>query len=277
MTSQPRVCISFGHRQAKADIWAVEAPEPDKAAVPAKSKSKKARSTAVDNQWTKDLEKRAGKNNCADSGLFGDALIWNFVSYDEDGFTKDELGALKRCTQRCGICGKGRWTYVKDSTGGSTTNARNHMIKNHGAIWDAALRAENRAMGRPEGDPAQPSVADLMTSVSHGPPKLDSLSKREQSFSMEVAYEKLIKWMVISNQPFSEIENDEFLDLITYLRPAIEGKVVKADAIKNRIDHKAHEHRGKLAAYLKVQPAVGPVHFRIPVSAPCTLTASYAH
>jgi hypothetical protein len=39
-----------------------------------------------------------------------------------------------------------------------------------------------------------------------------------KSFSWEKFYEKIIRWVIVSNQPFTEIENEEFIDMMGYAR-----------------------------------------------------------
>lgn len=64
-------------------------------------------------------------------------------------------------------------------------------------------------------------------------------------------YEKLMKWMIISNQPFTEVESEELRDLLVYLKPCM-SELVKADAIKERIMKYGMEKRDHLIEILKV-------------------------
>lgn len=64
----------------------------------------------------------------------------------------------------------------------------------------------------------------------------------------------MIKWFVVSNQPFTEIESEELIAVMTYLRPSLEKHLIKADALKARIMKAAEEQREKLKKYIKVGP-----------------------
>ena len=60
-----------------------------------------------------------------------------------------------------------------------------------------------------------------------------------------------MKWMIISNQPFTEVESEELRDLLVYLKPCM-SELVKADAIKERIMKYGMEKRDHLIEILKV-------------------------
>lgn len=69
---------------------------------------------------------------------------------------------------------------------------------------------------------------------------------------MEGALERLVRWIIVSNQPFTEIENIELRELLIYLRPSIEKELPMADALKERVMHYAAETQVRLANLLAV-------------------------
>lgn len=52
---------------------------------------------------------------------------------------------------------------------------------------------------------------------------------------MDEFYKRLTRWIVTSNQPFMEVENEEFRDMITYLRPALQGHLVRSTVIRDKL------------------------------------------
>ncbi|KAG8940057.1 hypothetical protein FRC04_005661 [Tulasnella sp. 424] len=72
------------------------------------------------------------------------------------------------------------------------------------------------------------------------------------SFNLDTLHEKIVKWITIANQPFTEIESEELLGIFGYLRPAVERWIVKADALKNRIVAASEVQRQRLKDYLQV-------------------------
>ncbi|CAE6479261.1 unnamed protein product [Rhizoctonia solani] len=63
-------------------------------------------------------------------------------------------------------------------------------------------------------------------------------------------YKLLTSWIVTGNQPFTEVENRQFQAMIFYLRPALEGHFVKANAIRTRVVNHGAALRQKTQAYL---------------------------
>lgn len=64
-----------------------------------------------------------------------------------------------------------------------------------------------------------------------------------QEFSQERYRDALIKWIVTSNQPFTEVEQEEFLDLIRTLNPdaiTVSSETVKRDIIE-KFENKVKE------------------------------------
>lgn len=151
----------------------------------------------------------------------------------------DELGKLEKCTLRCGICKKASWVVTKKSAGG-TGNYIDHMTGRHGGVWAKAKRAEAVALGMA----VDGSHQDISTMLVASP-----------SFDFDVFYEKIGRWFVLSNQPFSEIESDELRDLLTYLKPALRGKIVGRTTLRDKIVNDLYPaHQAELKAYLQAQP-----------------------
>jgi hypothetical protein len=44
-----------------------------------------------------------------------------------------------------------------------------------------------------------------------------------------------VRWIIVSNQPFTEIENDEFRDMMSYARRSIGAKMLKADSVRSKV------------------------------------------
>lgn len=80
-----------------------------------------------------------------------------------------------------------------------------------------------------------------------------------QEFSQELYRVALIKWIVTCNQPFTEVEQDSFLEMIKILNPAaitVSSQLVKRDIIK-----KFEERVKEMITYLKKVP--GKISFTI--------------
>lgn len=185
--------------------------------------------------------------------------MFNFLELEDP--KEDEVGKLVSCTLRCCLCpNPKRWGYTKSGKGaGSTGNMNAHMESKHGAIWAEAKCAEKLAAGVALDDNEQPSIASMFSSVSAHHIHLAGTSVLRlhqvhitQSFNLDTLHEKIVKWITISNQPFSEIESEELLDIFSYLRSAVEGRIIKADALKNRIKTASDEQRERFKSYIKV-------------------------
>jgi hypothetical protein len=98
----------------------------------------------------KSLPGRASLSNAADSFHFSKrhALVFNFVDvYD---IVEDDLGRLKSCMLRCGICRRGNgWNWIPGGKSkGSTSNMIGHMKEKHQHLWDNALCAKMKVWGK---------------------------------------------------------------------------------------------------------------------------------
>jgi hypothetical protein len=67
---------------------------------------------------------------------------------------------------------------------------------------------------------------------------------------MDEYYRRLTRWIVTGNQPFTEVENEEFCELLVYLKPALQGHLVKSQAIRDRILSHAESMRNDTKRYL---------------------------
>jgi hypothetical protein len=62
----------------------------------------------------------------------------------------------------------------------------------------------------------------------------------------------LVKWIVVSNQPFTEVEVPEFRDLLAFLKPVVGDRMVKGDQMREKIMDHAEKARKRLRELLKV-------------------------
>jgi hypothetical protein len=72
-------------------------------------------------------------------------------------------------------------------------------------------------------------------------------------FTAEGFHQRIIRWMISSDQPFTAVENAEFRELMTYVRPSAAGLLLGADAYRNRIMAFSEEAKQKLAQRLMVR------------------------
>ncbi|QRV92757.1 AC9 transposase [Ceratobasidium sp. AG-Ba] len=185
------------------------------------------------------LRGRATLANAADSIHFSKnrSLVFQFVDiYD---LVTDDIGKFVSCTLKCGICRKGGgWRWVKGGKAkGSTSNIIAHLQSKHSAIWQNAEHADWIAAGKPLKDqkPKMPS---------------DNLDSNEAGFYIDEFYRRLTRWIVADNRPFTQVENEEFRDLLTYLKPALDGHLVKSKAIWDRVFKDASTARESTQKYL---------------------------
>ncbi|KAG8932477.1 hypothetical protein FRC01_013729 [Tulasnella sp. 417] len=111
-----------------------------------------------------------------------------------------------------------------------------HMDTKHPAIWAEAKRVENQALGKLVDEEVQPMLFAL-------------------SFNIDVFYDKVICWITISNQPFSEIESDELLDVFYCLCPTLQNKIIKSDALRDCITVVSKAQRQQFKEYLQLLAA----------------------
>ncbi|CUA76039.1 Zinc finger BED domain-containing protein DAYSLEEPER [Rhizoctonia solani] len=192
------------------------------------------------------LVQRATKNNVADTPHFAKhtALVYQFLDMAEA--IEDNAHVLLSCTFHCGICGRGEWHWVKGGKSrGSTTNMNRHMKDWHNTVWTAAKHADGLARTRiNDQPPLVKAEGSVLTSSEVGETYVD------------IFYKKLTRWIVMRNHAFTEIENDEFRDLISFLQPALSDHFVQANALRNRIFGHAGTQREWLKSYLSSIPGL---------------------
>ncbi|QRV98019.1 Zinc finger, BED-type predicted [Ceratobasidium sp. AG-Ba] len=170
------------------------------------------------------LRGRATKSNAADNIHFtkNHALIFNFV--DVFDIVTDGIGKIDSCTLKCGICRDGDgWSWGKATKGqGSMSNMIRHMRQKHPLIWENAERADLIALGK--------SISMEDTSI-----QLTDTHSNPPEFNIDEWYRLLTRWIVTGNHAFAEVENEEFQKLMVYMTPALEGHIVKSQAIRDRV------------------------------------------
>ncbi|KAG8734285.1 hypothetical protein FRC12_018580 [Ceratobasidium sp. 428] len=197
------------------------------------------------------LPGRATISNAADSIYFSKnrALVYDFVDmYD---VVLDELGKLQSCTLRCGICRKGvGWKWQRGGKSrGSTSNPILHMKTKHAPIWDNACYIDKLGPAGPtEQAKTEPTASDEQSQATS--------NNSQAPFNIDELYRRLTRWIVTGHQPFTEVENEEFQDVLTYLKPALEGHLLKSEAIRDRIIGHAGVMRHSMKQYLTSLPGL---------------------
>jgi hypothetical protein len=64
-------------------------------------------------------------------------------------------------------------------------------------------------------------------------PRIDEMISNPPSFSIEVFEEFLVDWIVLNDQPFTEVESESFRKLLKLLNPNL--KILSANTVKRRI------------------------------------------
>jgi hypothetical protein len=106
----------------------------------------------------------------------------------------------------CNYCPKhkNRYSYNK----GGTTNLMNHLLSQHKHKVKPALRDSKQ-------------------------PRIDEMISNPPSFSIEVFEEFLVDWIVLNDQPFTEVESESFRKLLKLLKPNL--KILSANTVKRRL------------------------------------------
>ncbi|KAG8913070.1 hypothetical protein FRC01_004756 [Tulasnella sp. 417] len=76
------------------------------------------------------------------------------------------------------------------------------MGTKHPVIWAEVKHVENQALGKPVDEEVQLTILSLFA----------------LSFNIDIFYDKVIRWITILNQLFSEIKSDELLDVFYSLK-----------------------------------------------------------
>jgi hypothetical protein len=64
-------------------------------------------------------------------------------------------------------------------------------------------------------------------------PRIDEMISNPPSFSIEVFEEFLVDWIVLNDQPFTEVESESFRKLLKLLKPNL--KILSANTVKRRL------------------------------------------
>jgi hypothetical protein len=73
-----------------------------------------------------------------------------------------------------------------------------------------------------------------------------------QAFDWDKFYDLVVKWIAMSNQPFTEIENPEFRALITFLKPFVGKKMCKADQLRSLVMEQSEKAQNRMKKILEV-------------------------
>ena len=77
-----------------------------------------------------------------------------------------------------------------------------------------------------------------------------------QRFKIDVWEEKIVQWMAILNQSFTEMESAELRDAFCYAQPLLQGKIMSADTIKCKMEACCIQKTAEVKYYLKVSDSV---------------------
>ncbi|CAJ0912187.1 11219_t:CDS:2, partial [Entrophospora sp. SA101] len=116
-----------------------------------------------------------------------------------------------------------------------TVDDNNNRKKRRSEVWEHFAFANDKAKcSYTVSSRSNSSTGNLYKHLrSQHPTKLNTNEKNITPFSAESFRNFLIRWIVCSNQPFIEIENEELKNLLRLLRPGV--PLPSADTIKNEI------------------------------------------
>jgi hypothetical protein len=106
----------------------------------------------------------------------------------------------------CNLCPKHKNKFSYTNYG--TKNLLNHLNSQHRAALFAAERDCKQL-------------------------RIDQLTKISKVFTQELFEERLIKWIIKNDQPFTEVESTGFKQLLTLFKPNL--SIISADTVKRRI------------------------------------------
>ncbi|EUC65939.1 hypothetical protein RSOL_503070 [Rhizoctonia solani AG-3 Rhs1AP] len=113
------------------------------------------------------------------------------------------------------------------------------MRDKHTLIWNRAIAADKRLAGEDRIGGKGP-FEDAVTLTQ----------KSEMPFNIDEMYRRLTRWIVTAHNSFTPVENDEFIEFVTYLKPALEGHLVQSQAIRDRILSHAGTMRQQMGQYM---------------------------
>ncbi|OXA42190.1 putative AC transposase [Folsomia candida] len=131
------------------------------------------------------------------------------------------------CFAKCNYCST-RYT-MSSKANRSTGNLKSHLIKSHKTQYNM----ENH-------DPQQPEVTQFYITAC--------IFKKQQTFDRDKLRQALLKWIVVSNQPHTEIEQDTFLNVLKSVNPAlpVSSLQISADTIKSDLMTTYKEEQSKI-------------------------------
>ncbi|KAJ6643914.1 putative AC transposase [Pseudolycoriella hygida] len=164
----------------------------------------------------------------------------------------------------------------KDETSGSSANVPQKKKKRYSPMWnhytiivdDSDAKNEwancNYCSKKyPIYGKSNGSTSNLIRHLKHAHPGAVIVPVSEEieiiEFSQERYREALTKWIVICNQPFTEVEQESFLEMIAILNPA--AITISSTTVKRDIIAKFEEKVKEMVAYLKEVP--GKLSFTI--------------
>ena len=66
----------------------------------------------------------------------------------------------------------------------------------------------------------------------------------------------MARYFVLGNVPFSEIEREEFIDVLTYGRPLLRARIIGADQMKVKVNGLVNDAEEWLSKHIAVSAAV---------------------
>jgi hypothetical protein len=194
------------------------------------------------------------------------SLCWTFLKLTDA--VHDAHQSLVSGVITCAFCIKDgkhspkKWVnWNKKKSQGSTGNFKEHFESSHLPAWQkasaddlAVIDPERAAQSSAQPSASQTTLHNWANSVSmllphtfirltHTIPKI---------FNVEEFHRHLIEWIVVSNQPFTEVDNPQFRCLISYGKPIIAEKMVHATQLKERLLAEFEKARGRFKNTLKV-------------------------
>ncbi|EUC59808.1 transmembrane protein, putative, partial [Rhizoctonia solani AG-3 Rhs1AP] len=120
-------------------------------------------------------------------------------------------------------------------------NEKHTLIWQNGCRIDQASRTDSRLAVNEASN-----AAELQAVVQHG----------SKDFNTDELYRCVTRWIVTGNQPFTEVENTKFQDILVYLKPALEGHLLQSQAIRDRIFAHVGTMRNSIKQYLVTLPGL---------------------
>jgi len=216
------------------------------------------------------LPGRPSEDCAADHHVFKrrNALAYHFLIIRDRKLVTNDDRELVSCTLQCSHCHrKGSFEGVFDiddaeKWAGSTGRFNQHFERKHEAWWretqDRDEAAGVKTRKKDKRSTGQLTLDDSVENVSVLIPlqSIPVILTCLQSFTWDGFHEKVVCWQIASNQPFDEVEDQYFIDMMAYTRRSIADKLLKADAMKNRAIEYSKESCIRLKNILHVNAAL---------------------